>query len=541
MERRLTERLVGIERRLQKIDQSTTLSLWDQYGVSECNSAWIHRNAVHASPGDPLPFDDNQLRFTSGREIARAVSATANYSEIFSCAAKLTNLYNHLKEDTFKFNPLHIDIAISGVDDMIKHEQSLTDNQRKELESDLQGLKSYQSAFYNPTWKYLRAIWPIEKLGGTANLLGVYSHPSQTIAELDNKWLRFEDSKLEKWSRRACAGDSILPVHARVFLCTDGVSYDEARHGQNEGNAESRAIRLMEQPILRDQIGSLVKWTALVARPYDFAKGGGTSEALTMRQLVQLAHNNPIRRGKDLLRGALFVLDVAVAQQTMLYGDMTAKFIIESLWDEKARRFKTEDEVKKEGTQSKADVGVGARGLLQEPSNPWLREAVAMVLLNTQFKKCKPVDSKNTVSKSPDCKSRSARQTLYSVPMNLFLPVKIPEGGELWEEVQANPQQIKAGTEWMRSIFDLSDDVTFAVDNTPNQKRAVIMKIAGLELPLPDVATWTKGELHYPTGLQERVRERELITDNLLDYTILSDVPEAGERMARALAIAGQN
>lgn len=539
VERRLTERLVGIERRLQRIEQITTASLWEQYGVGVCTTAWNERNAFVANTDDATAFDDKLLRFTSGRAIERFVSGTANYSKVFSCAGKLSDLYNHLKEDTFQLNPLHLDIAITNVEDKAEHGTQLTEAQKQELKLNVKGLNSYKSALYDPTWKYLQSVWPSDKLGGKANLLGIFANPSQTLADLDDKWLRLKDAKPDKWHRRACAGDSILPVHARVFLCTDEVTYDEARHGHNEINAELRASRLMEQPILREQIGSLVKWTALVARPYDFAKGGGSSEAMTMRELVQLAHNTPVRRGKDLLRGALFVLDVAIAQQAMLYGDMTAKFIVESLWDGNLRRFKTEDEVRKQ-TQDNIDAGLGARRLLQHPDNPWLREAVAMVVLNAQFKRCKVDDPQNSMNKPAACKPRGGRQTLYSVPMNLFLPVRNAGDGKSWEEVQADPQQVQAGTEWMRNIFDLSDDVKFSVVGGPKDKRTVIMKMAGLELPLPDVATWTKGALRYPRGLQERVRERELITDNLLDYTILNDVPDAGERMARILAIADQ-
>ena len=183
VEMRLTERLVGIEKRLKTIEQITTATLWTQYGVDECNSAWNVRNAFVASAKDPQAFDDKTFRFTSGRAIERFVSTGANYSTVFSCAAKLTNLYNHLKEDMFQFNPLHFDIAISDVQDKIAHGTQLTEAQKQELNLNVQGLNSYRAGLYDPTWKYLQSVWPRDKLGGKANLLGIYANPSQTLGD----------------------------------------------------------------------------------------------------------------------------------------------------------------------------------------------------------------------------------------------------------------------------------------------------------------------------------------------------------------------
>ena len=105
----------------------------------------------------------------------------------------------------------------------------------------------------------------------------------------------------------------------------------------------------MADPIVRDQIPWLAKWSALAARSYDFSDGGGSeSRVLT---LTDLAKGKGDVRGRKLLTGALWVTDLAVAQQAMLHGDLTAYISYKCLWDEEKKHFVPESQTERESVK----------------------------------------------------------------------------------------------------------------------------------------------------------------------------------------------
>lgn len=245
-----------------------------------------------------------------------------------------------------------------------------------------------------------------------------------------------------------------------------------------------------------------------------------------MTDLLDGAINSPIIRGRNLVQGSLFVLDLSIAQQAMLYGDLTAFFVAERLWDPAKRRLKSEAELSVDDS-----AGRLAWKLLRNESNPWLRESVAMLILDANFRKCK--------KRNVDPDNCQGRHTLYEIAMKEFMPVSKEKENEPAHEIDPSSDQIAAGAEWMRELFKFSAEVTWEVKRNQGQKRIVNMNMSGIALPLPDVTGWVEGRLRYPTGLRERLHERELMVDNYIDYTILEELPESGERLVRVLANPG--
>lgn len=325
-------------------------------------------------------------------------------------------------------------------------------------------------------------------------------------------------------------------MRMKRFLCADSNEYVEGRDSEAHSKANTRTYSLLAHPILRDQVQSFARWTALVAHPYDFASGGAsTSPPMTMSQLLTKQKDSPVDRGRKLIEGALFVLDLSIAQQAMLYGDLTAKFIFDALWHEEGRRFRSKAEIDSNDVSQ-----TSAWELLNNPNNPWLKEAVAMLVLDSRFLQCK--------KRSIEVDHCKGRQMLYQMVMKQFMPiVKQPtvkgeedvrkSGGAQYVEVDPTPMQIMAGSVWMRRIFNLAEDVKFEVRRNAGGKRIVVMNMAGAEVFLPDVVSWSEGRFHYPMGLIDRIRERDLMVDNYLDYTILTQIgADSRQRLVRAIA-----
>jgi hypothetical protein len=87
--------------------------------------------------------------------------------------------------------------------------------------------------------------------------------------------------------------------------------------------------------------------------------------------------------GWEVLTGARMVSDVSIAQQAMIYGDLTAWFIVEQPWAPAAKRFRSQPA--SAGDKERFDR---AKQLLTNANNPWLQRNVRMIILQSAEKPC---------------------------------------------------------------------------------------------------------------------------------------------------------
>jgi hypothetical protein len=105
--------------------------------------------------------------------------------------------------------------------------------------------------------------------------------------------------------------------------------------------------------------------------PYDFSTGVGTN----FYGLSDLAHRHGSPKGQDLIWSLLSLLDVAVSQQSLIYGDLTTKFVYDLAWNAQAHKpIDTPD--------PKNDTQLLATKLLRDQDNPWLGKNVLMMALD---------------------------------------------------------------------------------------------------------------------------------------------------------------
>lgn len=230
--------------------------------------------------------------------------------------------------------------------------------------------------------------------------------------------------------------------------------------------------------------------------------------------MAELAKSGHDPRGKILLNRALTIVDVSIAQQSMLYGDMTAFFVADLLWDSQAQRFRSKPAEKVDAT-----IFEHAQRLLQNTNNPWLRRNVAMIILKRAQNGC------NEQEQGDKCEQNNL---LYDLAFDRFFKVGTDNNYEKVDSVS-----LAAATATFRRVFNLHADARFTVVDAPQQvggkgmgSRTIILTLDGYELPFPNRNDWQQGTLQYPPLLHDRLADRERIGNRLAGYVAFDRLDE---------------
>jgi hypothetical protein len=298
-----------------------------------------------------------------------------------------------------------------------------------------------------------------------------------------------------------------LAWRLKVLLCTDGFIFDPVMHGAQDMLAEHRTDRFLRDAVIRDQVREIAQWTSIVASASDFAKAGSpASQFMTLAELADYGYSPDGSPGRQVLLGALMLSDIAVAQHSLVYGDLTAYFVFEALWDKEKRRFRT----------PKNDLEKVAEKLLKNSSNPWLQRNVAMLILSSHERPCSPAPCA-----ASDLAYRLAVDPLFSVTVSADGAAKL---GEVTREAEG-----RAG-EWLLAMFDLDRETKFsALDRDAKgaeQARALVMRSNGFEIAMPLVSDWVNRRMSYPPEMDARLKERDLLARRWADYVTLQALSE---------------
>ena len=508
-------------------------ALWSDLGV--CVSAYQSQDAdlIGGPPEQPLKrrYDENNRRFASFdamRDYTKSYGGKA-----YECAEYLNNLFSTFREpNSLAGNPLSLANAEAklgahaGVpDDPPVTKPAQTENPQPGaitlIEYDMPALAYYKSRLYEPSRRVFQYGWLTSYAanvgwGGLANAYAMLTRPSASAKVLHDR-IAAMDTASQADPFRPCQGTrSLLGRRLQNYLCSDTTVYSEQPDNPNalayaDELARQRAEAFLSEPILRDQVGELVKYALFIAGPRDLVKGGGASPPYTLAE-VAASGNDPY--GRNLLNRALTVIDVAIAQQSMLYGDMTAYFVVNLLWDEQTRRLR-----KVALSEAEKDAFEEANRLLRNTNNPWLRRNVAMIILKRSQRGCDARDQGERCQQN---------KLLYELALDRFFAVRDGKYAPI------DADTLAAGSITLRQAFEIHAEATFLVkdqmqpgDVAGTVPRTLVLSLDGFELPLPNLSDWKQGALVYPALMHDRLADRERVANRLAGYAALERLDSA--------------
>lgn len=495
--------------------------IWANLDV--CESAFASQDAdLIDAPGTVKEsrYDSTNRRFRSFAALSDYVNSHGD--KAYTCADRLDGIFTTFRNPAaLSGNPLSLAFADSklGVAAGVPEAPPVTVTQKgsmTQIEYDLPAIAYYRSRLFEPSFHVLRYGWLDGQIknpgwGGLPNAYAMLTRPSSTAATLFTRMAALDTTSAAAPSI-PCEGErSLLGRRLQDYLCSSTSVYkespgDTAALAAARTLAETRSSAFLSTPILRDQVGQLIEYSLFVAAPRDLAKGSDKPGAYT---LTELAEGDRDPYGRNLLLRALTVVDVAIAQQSMLYGDMTAYFIADILWDWKAGRFRQE-------ARSVGEKGAfeEATKLLRNGNNPWLQRNVAMLIIKKSQFGC------DEFNRGAQCDQNNF---LYELGMDRFFTVN--DKGE-YQVISA--EQHDAGEATLRQVLKVHADAKFVVkdvslpgDTAGVVPRVLVLSIDGYELPLPNRVDWREGKLSYPPMMHERLADRERVATRLATYGAL--------------------
>lgn len=475
----MDERLDHIDFELKSISDGIRSVMWSQ--VSVCNTAFQDRKVAGAAS-----FDDANLRFLTVGDLYTFMNK--NSLPAIKCGQELSNLFLSVKKQHTFGRALSLRAAAETAD-------PAPNGGSKDLSSD--ELAAYIKGVYNPAVRIAIGGWP-KRWGNVANLLASVGSPTVDVAGLKMRVEALDELSSKSGAIPACSSPTPLSHRLRSFLCSDDdlfapVEVPAQKDGPAEDRASKNASAALGDPIVRDQLEDLTKWTALAARALDISKGDSNGGYFT---LDEIASGRGIARGKDLIWEALSILDLSIAQQAMTEGDVTAWFLYNDIWDTKAG-------------MPRADISDEQIALLQSEFDPWLGRNVLMIALRQA--------AADRASGDVSIPYQSAYRLLTS---NL---------------VAQTAARRREGAENIRSLFGFPNTVEFVSPSSNDRNGdsgklfAIIpitkAKFVRIEMPAP--SELRRGDLLYSPNLMQTERLRALLAERFVDYELMDDVATA--------------
>jgi hypothetical protein len=490
LDRNLHLRLDRVDFELKTISENLKGLIWKPY--TSCNTAWQDRSAQ---------FDDDNLTFKSVGDLVKFVKGSGGTAIV--CARELDGLFLSPKSMVFR-GLLSLSTAATTDFTILPEEQG-----RHFGKSDLE---RFRDEIHRPAVLLTRSKWKSE-WGAPANLIALFSSPSPSYLESKARLAELERNKN---GLNACSKPTILSHRLRSLLCVDQryapVDAPAAYRVDFEERARDRTNAFMADAIIRDQLPDLVKWTALTARAYDFWTGANE----VPYSFGDLASGKGAPHGKDLIWGMLGILDIAIAQQTMIHGDLTAHFAYGLVWDR----------VGGLSSEGQDDVAKAAVKLVRNPQNPWLARNVLMIALDELVK----------------IKGSGDASIPYAKALNEFFTIQDPKLNS--EEDRARASR---GKLFLRTLFELPTGATFDVQDEKVSEEGPVRKLFivtnGARIEMPTVQAFKERAFTYPPSLYGLIHLRDLLAERYVDYGMIDlNNPDASQRISEVLflGLAGQ-
>ncbi|MBY5551029.1 hypothetical protein HFO61_30250 [Rhizobium leguminosarum] len=468
VEERLNKRLDAIQVELQYVAANVQVLMWEN--VRSCGTAYGYR----ASNG--VRYNDQTESFDTTADLFKYMSVRG--PEALECAAQLESLFLSVKDQKVFGNALSLKAAPYNSFPIPQDRKDKAD----ELRSFLEDVNGRAFSVVKAGWK--------QEWGNEVNGLALLGSPAATSIGVRRRL-----DELAKSPKSACSEDTLLSPRLRAFFCTSRFALQEAPR-DIDTPTENSAIALFEplmlDPILRDQMPTLIKWTAFAARPYDLRRSDDKTKSYAdMVELVKSGYPY----GKELILSALDIVDIAIAQQAMLHGDMTAKFVYDALWD-------------KNTNLPTIDADTDAAKLFSNAKNPWLAENVLMFFMEDGL--------------DENMKVQDIRIPYNNALAPFFDPTLKPD------------EQKYVGRTFLKSLFHFPDGVSYEVreESDPNKTKRVYIIFPGITpvaVRMPSAQDMNSRTLTYPESLLALIRQREMLVERYVDYDLLSNAASADD------------
>ncbi|ANL47552.1 hypothetical protein AMC87_CH02886 [Rhizobium phaseoli] len=466
VEERLNKRLDTIQIELQYVAANVQSLMWEN--VRSCGTAYGYRtsNGEH--------YNDQTESFDTTADLFKYMSVRGQ--EALECATQLENLFLSVKNQKVFGNALSLKAAPYNSFPIPQEQKEKADK-----------LRTFLEEVNNRAFDVFTAGWKTE-WGNKVNGLALLGSPAAT-----SKGVRSRLDEISKSPKSACSEDTLLSPRLRAFFCSSKFALQEAPKDidiPTELNAIALFEPLMLDPILRDQMPTLIKWTSFAARPYDLRRTDDKTKSYTNTEdLVKSGYPY----GKELILSALDIVDIAIAQQAMLHGDMTAKFVYDALWD-------------KNTNLPSIDADTDAAKLFSNVSNPWLAENVLMFFMEDGL--------------DQNMKVQDIRIPYTNALAPFFDPALKPD------------EQKYVGRTFLKSLFHFPDTVDYEVreEPDPNKTKRVYIIFPGktpVAVRMPSPEDMNSRTLTYPESLLALMRQREMLVERYVDYDLLANAASA--------------
>ncbi|MBY5453921.1 hypothetical protein HFO91_30550 [Rhizobium leguminosarum] len=472
VEERLNKRLDTIQVELQYIAANVQVLMWQD--VHSCATAYGYRTLNGVAK-----YNDQTESFETTADLFRYMSVRGG--EALDCANQLESLFLSVKNQKVFGNALSLKAAPYST-------FPIPESQKEEAKK----LRSFLEDVNGRAFNVFKAGWK-QEWGNEVNGLALLGSPAAT-----SKGVRSRIDEISKSPKSGCSEDTLLSQRLRAFFCSSRFALQAAPRDidvTTETNAIGLFEPLMLDPILRDQMPMLIKWTAFAARPYDLRRSDDRTKSYTnMEDLVKSGYPY----GKELILSALDIVDIAIAQQAMLHGDITAKFVYDALWD-------------KNTNMPTIDGDTDAAKLFSNVNNPWLAENVLMFFMEDGL--------------DENMKVQDIRTPYTNALAPFFDPTLKPD------------EQKYVGRTFLKSLFHFPDAIDYEVREgaDANKTKRVYIIFPGqtpVAVRMPSAEDMNSRTLTYPQTLLDLMRQREMLVERYIDYDLLSNAASTDDLSA---------
>ncbi|WP_339036227.1 hypothetical protein WHZ78_01725 [Bradyrhizobium symbiodeficiens] len=460
----LDERLMRMEFELKRVRDIGLTNLWQPW--TSCQAVYEHllRNEAqyrYVAQGDFVRMDDLYAAIGTIGESAK------------SCAKLGQERTTTITSSDWFGNFLDVRLVRDGMAD------PLPPLERGEFHTKSQ-LNAFIESVHAPSYRVL------------LDLLGRHSLPLDRGLELlvsPGFFVRDIPHRLaQKPAGQGCGLSGYLQDRVQRLIC-------------GTGDPSSNAATLITTPMSVDGALRVTQWLLAVSRFADLIDQS-TGNIVPRSQLLAYAATtaNSISPGRDILEKTQAMLDAAVAGYSVLYGDLTARSIVDALFNPVPD--KGEEEARRQGELKKQLLA-----MLKE--NPFLAHNVVQIYLHDRYRKIHPLSD----AKPSELEYRTAYEgALRSSTEPSFL---------------------------LRGVF--GDDLKFVVDTAKNQIQLNLNGAAAeadaVLIPIAEPQAFVGGRLIYPARMTRLMDARTRVAERLADYRSFSGLNKL-EQTAVAWAVA---
>jgi hypothetical protein len=427
--------------------------------------------------------DFNQLRL---------LPSSVQYKSMMDCITYLETIYGVAFDDasaatSFAFDPLSIRYSKRDPNSAYKITKDDEDMyyQKSEIQDFMEKDYNWSRVFVTTHLPKVAITGGKPNEGTTTNFVALLALPSQNVGSYRTKL----NTMLVK--APACAQGSLLSEPMLQVLCVGGIgslptraTLPGASTSDSEQTAQERAEKVLERPLMHDSLQYLASWAMFWAPVYDYADLPNSKLFTTEADFLK--QNNVEPKGPRLLNGALQTLTFGLAQMNMVYGDVPAGLLFDSLWSEQGGLLATD--------QNATEDQKAAIALLKR-ENPYLRRNVLMFGLDRAATAGKDAYkfALTYMNETPDERHPADQLDSLFAGKIKFKNVSVPRDG----------------------VADCSKP-----ESQKNCYKVPHATIAGIDVPLPTADDFADRKFYYPRTMLELMQSREQVVSALADYNV---------------------